>query len=183
MIQLWVLKNSSHLSSAVQGSRGSHSPFDGPEGSQKLVQSSQGCLIITISLLCVHRISVSPRYNLLAFFCQGGTPQQSAAAHPSIPPGSGVFPDIGVWRHMLYGGHSHAMLCKKRGISAISTCPCSLSIYDKVLKRLDIFRDSRITQNIISNVNVFQKVCLSPASGEDFLAWHSQPPCDLGKNI
>lgn len=35
LIQLWVLKNSSHLSSAVRGSRGWCSPFDGPGGSQK----------------------------------------------------------------------------------------------------------------------------------------------------
>lgn len=174
LIQLWVLKNSSHLSSAVQGPRGLHSPFDGPEGSQKFVQSSQGCLIITISLLCVPRIFVSPQYNLLAFFCQGGTPQQWAAAHLSTPPGSGVlpFPDIIVWRHILYGGCFHAMLCTKRGMSAIY--PWSFSTYDKVQKRLDIFRDSKITQNIISNVNVFQAVCPTPASGEDDFGIHRQ---------
>lgn len=159
-----MLKNSSHLSSAVQGSRGLHSPFDGLGGSQKLVQSSQSCLIQTIPLLSVHRISVSPQYT--HFFCHGGTPQRWAAAHLRIPPGSGVlpFPDVGVWRRVLYGRHSLATFCTKRDIFAINVCPCWLSAYGKVQKRLDIFRDSRITQNIIPNMNALQEGCPAPCS-------------------
>lgn len=86
------------------------------------------------------------------------------SGHLRIPPGSGVlpFPDVGVWRRVLYGRHSLATFCTKRDIFAINMCPCWLSAYGKVQKRLDIFRDSRITQNIIPNMNALQEGCPAP---------------------
>lgn len=134
-------------------------------GVKNLMQSSQGCLFQTIPPLSLHRISVSPQYTLLAFLCQGGTPQWSA--HPSIPPGSGAlpFPGTGVWRHALYGRCSLVMLRTRRDIFAI--------------KGPGILRDSRIPQNIVSR---YRKVVPHPAVERASVAWRSEPACDPGKD-
>lgn len=181
-----MLKNSSHLSSAVQGPRGLHSVFDGPEGSQKLVQSSQGCLIITISLLCVCKgFLFLPNIVFWPSFAKVGhhSSEQllTQASHQAL---GFCLSHIIVWRHItLWGVFPYSALYKKGHLCHQHVPLFTLHIWQGS-KEAEYFSEIAKLLKIQYLMWKCSRQFVQPLLQErSLLAWHSQPAWGLGKNI